>query len=214
MNENIVLIGAGGLGKEVVFLLERLNCYHIVGFLDDGLEKNSIVSGYPVLGDLSFAINLPQNTNIAICIANPRIKKMCYEKLKNLNFNFPNIIDKTVLLGKTVELGKGNILFPYTTYTADITLGDFNIVDIHSTIGHDAQIENYNTIYPNANISGRVRIGNEVEIGVGSQILQGLKINSNSTVGAGAVVIADVRSNCIVAGIPAKIIKKEGKSDE
>lgn len=49
-------------------------------------------------------------------------------------------------------------------------------------------------------------IGNNVFIGAGAKIL-GVKIGDNVTIGANSVVIKDVPDNCIVAGIPAKVVK-------
>jgi len=57
-------------------------------------------------------------------------------------------------------------------------------------------------------------IGNQCNIGYGSLILPGVKIGNNVVVGAGSVVNKDVPDNCIVAGNPAKIVKKDIELDE
>lgn len=54
----------------------------------------------------------------------------------------------------------------------------------------------------------KVDIGENVWIGAHSIVLKGVKIGDNSVVGAGSVVTKSVPSNSVVAGIPAKIIKK------
>lgn len=51
-------------------------------------------------------------------------------------------------------------------------------------------------------------IGNNVRISCGAKILGGVRIGDNVVVGAGAVVVKDVPSNCVVAGVPAKVIKQ------
>jgi serine O-acetyltransferase len=51
-------------------------------------------------------------------------------------------------------------------------------------------------------------IGNNVYIGAGAKILGDAVIGDNVVVGANAVVINDVPDNSVVAGIPAKIIKR------
>jgi len=53
-----------------------------------------------------------------------------------------------------------------------------------------------------------VHIGNNVWIGMGAIILKGVSIGTNSVVGAGAVVSRSVPANVVVAGNPAKIVKK------
>ena len=50
-------------------------------------------------------------------------------------------------------------------------------------------------------------VGNNVRIGSNSTILP-VKIGNNSIIGAGAVVTKNIPANCIVAGNPAKIIRK------
>lgn len=52
-------------------------------------------------------------------------------------------------------------------------------------------------------------IGDNVYIATGAKILGPIKIGNNVTIGANAVVINEVPDNVIVAGVPAKIIKKE-----
>lgn len=54
-------------------------------------------------------------------------------------------------------------------------------------------------------------IGNNVWIGAGSIILSGVKIGDGAIIAAGSVVNKDVLSNTIVAGVPAKMIKKRGE---
>lgn len=53
-----------------------------------------------------------------------------------------------------------------------------------------------------------VKIGNDVWIGGNCTILPGVVIGNNVIVAAGAVVTKDVPDNCIVGGVPAKIIKR------
>lgn len=50
-------------------------------------------------------------------------------------------------------------------------------------------------------------IGDNVYLSTGSKILGPIKIGNDVVVGANAVVVKDVPDNCVVAGVPAKIIK-------
>lgn len=56
--------------------------------------------------------------------------------------------------------------------------------------------------------SAPIVIGNHVFIGARSIILKGVTIGDRSIIGAGSVVSKDVPADCIVAGNPAKIVKK------
>lgn len=57
----------------------------------------------------------------------------------------------------------------------------------------------------------RAVIGNNVMICAGSIVIGNVDIGDNVTIGAAAVVTKDVPDNCVVAGNPARIIKKDGQ---
>lgn len=97
------------------------------------------------------------------------------------------------------ELGKG-VRFSY---------GGCGVV-IHSRakVGEKCIIGTCTTIGGRSKIYNVPQVGNNVYIGSGAKILGDVTIGSNSVIGANAVVLTDVPENCVVAGIPAKIIKK------
>jgi serine O-acetyltransferase len=53
-------------------------------------------------------------------------------------------------------------------------------------------------------------LGDNVSVKAGAKILGPITIGDNVTVGANAVVTKDVPSNCVVAGVPARIIRRNG----
>ncbi len=59
-----------------------------------------------------------------------------------------------------------------------------------------------------AGVSKSIEIGNGVWLGAGSMILPGVKIGDKAVVAAGSVVTKDVEARTLVAGVPAKTIKK------
>ncbi len=58
---------------------------------------------------------------------------------------------------------------------------------------------------------GSIAIGNNAWIGVGVTIMRNLTIGEGATIGAGSVVTHDVAPYDVVAGVPARSIKKKGK---
>ena len=55
---------------------------------------------------------------------------------------------------------------------------------------------------------GTITIDDDVWIGEHTLILSGVHINQGAVIAAGAVVNRDVEENCLVAGVPAKVIRK------
>ena len=72
-----------------------------------------------------------------------------------------------------------------------------------ATLNHDERPQFRQNIYPKP-----IKIGNNVWIGSNATILAGVTIGDGAIIGANAVVTKDVPKNTIVAGIPAKIMRK------
>ena len=62
-----------------------------------------------------------------------------------------------------------------------------------------------------SSISKPIEIGQNTLIGRRSMIMKGVRIGAGSVVAAGAVVTKDVPENCLVAGVPAKIVRRDIK---
>lgn len=210
--EPIVIVGAGGFGREVQWLIERINSkekeWEILGYIDDNLSTKEVINGYPILGKLDWFQKQERKLNVVCAIGSPLIRKEVLSKLQNYSeIEYPNLIDPSIEFFERVSIGIGNIICANNLLTVDIILKDFNIINLDCTIGHDVEINSYVTLYPGANISGNVVLEDGVEIGTGACIIQGKKIGRNTIVGAGAVVINNLPEKCVAVGNPAKVIK-------
>lgn len=56
--------------------------------------------------------------------------------------------------------------------------------------------------------AGQPRIGDNVTIYAGAKVIGSVRIGDRATIGANAVVNRDVDSDCVVAGIPAQVVKR------
>jgi acetyltransferase-like isoleucine patch superfamily enzyme len=110
--------------------------------------------------------------------------------------------------GKNITVGK-NVFFNIGCSFQDrggISIGDGTMIGMNvtiATLNHGLPLETRNVTYPSP-----VIIGDNVWIGSNATILPGVKIGDNSVVAAGAVVTKDVAANTVVAGVPAKELKK------
>lgn len=213
MEKNIVIFGAGGFGREVLWLIEEQNKvsdrWNIMGFVDDSDDiQGQYIHGYPVVGNCNYLLNYDKELYVICCIGNSCTRKSIIEKISsNPNLIFPTLIAPDVKYSSSVQFGKGCIICASSILTVDISLGNFVIVNLDCTVGHDAVLNDYVTLYPSVNVSGCVKIGSLSEIGTGTNIIQGKFIGENSIVGAGSVVIQDIPNRCTAVGCPAKPIK-------
>ncbi|MCM1486717.1 MAG: serine O-acetyltransferase, partial [Faecalibacterium sp.] len=86
-------------------------------------------------------------------------------------------------------------------------------------IGETTIIGDDCTIYQGATLGGTGKdhgkrhptIGNNVMIGAGAKVLGPMKIGDNSNVAAGAVVLSEIPPNSTAVGVPARVVKQDGK---
>lgn len=208
---DLYIIGAGGFGREVAWLVERINevnpTWNLKGFIDDNESLWGNVEGdYPVLGGCEYLKSL--GDVYAVCaVGSAKVRKIIIGRIKESNVKFATLIDPSVLVSKRVEIGEGTIICAGTIITVDIRIGNHVIINLDCTIGHDVDIEDFVTIYPSVNVSGNVLIGQCTELGTGTQIIQGKRITANSIVGAGAVVVKNIDEPGTYVGSPVKKIK-------
>lgn len=208
--QDIVIIGAGGFGREVAWLVEEINevkkTWNLMGFLDSSKKVGQIINGYSVLGDETWALEHP-DVEVVIAIGDPVVRKKIADKLQPKNIRFATLIHPDVSVHFSLNIGLGTIICKGSILTVNIDIGNHVIVNIDTTVGHDVTIEDFVTIFPSANVSGNVDIGSYTLIGTGTQIIQERKIGENVYLGAGSVVNKDIPNDSVAVGVPAKVIK-------
>ena len=211
--KDLIIIGASGFGREVAWLVERINKvspqWNLLGFIDDNeLIQNTEVNGYKVLGKTDDVSNFP-DAFFVCAVGASRTREKIINKIKDAKhgIKFGTLIDPSVEVSETIRIGEGTIICAHTIITVNINIGDHVIINLDCTIGHDAILEDFVTLYPSVNVSGATHIGKGAELGTGMQIIQGKTIGESAIVGAGAVVVKDIPANCTAVGSPAKPIK-------
>jgi acetyltransferase-like isoleucine patch superfamily enzyme len=123
-------------------------------------------------------------------------------------YSLPHIYSKYygVRFGKNVRITGKKVSFGGEPFLVEI--GD----NVTITPGvkfqtHDGGVALFRNQYPGINVFGRIKVGNDVFIGEDAMIMYGITIGDNVVIGARSVVTKDIPSDCVVAGVPAKIIK-------
>lgn len=211
--KKIAIYGAGGFGREVACLLNKINeaepTWELIGFFDDGFSIGTPVSHFgKVIGGIDELNAFPEELSVAITIGNPQTVLSIVSRISNPKVDFPNIISPTVYFSdpESFRIGKGNIIQKHCSFSCDVTIGDFNVMDGADVFGHDDVVGSFNTFMPAMRISGEVTIGNQNFFGVGSIILQQIKIGDEVRLGAGSVLMRKPKNGCLYIGNPAKKI--------
>lgn len=210
--KEIVIIGVGGFGREVKFLIDQINQidkkYTIVGFYDDAEDLQESYNGIDYLGKIEDLNNISEETAVVLGVGDPIVKSKIVSRLDNPNLYFPTLIHPTAIIGNDdVTIGQGSVICAGNIITCNIRIGDFVTLNLSCTVGHDTIINDFASFMPSVNISGDVIIHENVYVGTGAKIINQLEIGRNTIVGAGAVVSKSLPENCTAVGIPAKPIK-------
>jgi sugar O-acyltransferase (sialic acid O-acetyltransferase NeuD family) len=206
MRKRIVIVGAGGFGREVFQLIDKQK-YEPVGFVDHRSDDNNLPS--PIIGDDSIISQLKDRYKVShVCIAlgNMERRRIVTENALEAGLLLPPVIHPgSVILSQDLIEG-GVIIYPNVVVMNECTIGRGVLLNSGVTLGHDVKIGEFSSISPGVHVAGRIEIGKEVLIGIGSSIKENVKIGNRAIVGAGSVVLNDVPDDTTVCGIPAKAI--------
>lgn len=210
--KDIAIYGAGGFGREVACIIDKINeeepTWNLVGFFDDNLSlKGQMVSHYaPCLGGIDELNAYNKELAIAITIGSPKTVEKIVSNITNAFIWFPNIVHPNFVKADelTFKMGKGNIIQRDCKASCDVTLGDFNVLNGNTALGHDVIIGSFNTFMPAARISGQTTIGDRNFFGVGCIVLQQMKIGNEIRLGAGSVLMTKPKDGFLYLGNPAK----------
>lgn len=213
--KNIAIYGAGGLGREVYCMLERLReCdngrWNFIGFFDDGKVINEKISHYGnVLGGINELNSWKTPLDIVLAFGKPITISIIKSKIVNPLISFPNIVEKSSFIAdeQSFKMGEGNIIGGMCCFSVNTTIGSFNLFNGFISCGHDVQIGDYNVIMPGARVSGDVRINTYNLIGSDSFILQGIKIGKDVTISPLSALLTNPKDGKTYIGNPAKIFK-------
>jgi sugar O-acyltransferase (sialic acid O-acetyltransferase NeuD family) len=209
--KDIIVLGAGGLGQEVAWLVEEINdCKHewnLLGFLDSHPSvKDMTLIDYPVLGSFEDAYKYP-NAQFVVAFGDPRMRKKVVDIVSEFNVDWATLISPTVRVHKSNKFGYGVVVGRYTDLTLDCLIGNHVMLNIHVVLGHRVEIGDYSIISPNVTINGGAKIGKCCSVGANA-FVRDITIGDYVTIGASSCVIKPVESECVVAGVPAIIIRK------
>jgi sugar O-acyltransferase (sialic acid O-acetyltransferase NeuD family) len=206
----IVIVGAGGFGREVLDVIEAINAaggnLEFQGFIDDGpVDEQLLARRAATLLGPSEALR-ESDVAYVVAIGSGSARRKVVETLSNGACKPAVLVHPASSVGADNQIGPGCILTAGCRVTTNITLGSHVQLHVNSCVGHDSTLGDFASVFPGATVSGNVTLGAGATIGTGANVLPGLTIGEGAFVGAGAVVTRDVEAEQIVVGSPAKPI--------
>lgn len=136
--KDLYIIGAGGFGREVAWIVERINSikptWNLKGFIDDNETLWGNTEGeYHVFGGCEYLSAL-EDVYAVCAVGSSNVRKKIIEKLKDTSVKFATLVDPSVLYSNSVKIGEGAIVCAGTIITVDVNIGDHVIVNLDCTI--------------------------------------------------------------------------------
>ncbi|WP_404473097.1 acetyltransferase [Microbacterium aerolatum] len=213
MTDRIVVVGAGGFGRETLDVIEACigagDSIEILGVIDskpreidlDRLSARRIA----YLGTESDWLNeMRGDERYVVAIGSPSVRRAVAERMSETGLSPRTVIHPRAVIGSQSELGAGVVIASGVQVSTNVTLGNHVHLNPGCIIGHDALLHDYVSVNPGAIVSGSVVVGQGALLGAGSMILQGLNVGEGSTVGAAACVTKAVDAGTTVIGVPAR----------
>lgn len=217
MNTPIVIIGAGGFGREVLDIIRDQHLvgaaadkgWDFLGFIDDGQPPADRLDRLGVchLGGMDTLTDLPEGTTYAIGVGNGAARRDLADRATTAGLTPATLVHSSATIGADVDLGPGTVVCAGVRITTNIRIGRHVHLNLNSTVGHEAILHDYVTVNPLAAVSGDVTIGEASTVGTTACINQGITIGAGSMIASGSAVNKDVPDSVLVAGVPA-IVKK------
>jgi len=214
MVQSVVIIGAGGFGREVLDIIDAINQqkpqYEVLGYIVDPQygSPGTVINDKPILGAFDWLAGHADSVS-AICGVGPSHQRYnLVRRAEAVGCRFVSIIHPSAILTRWVRLGEGTIITAGCILTNQIWVGRHVHLNLACTVGHDVHLGDFATLAPGVHLSGNVTLAEGCYIGTGANIIEKLQIGRWSIVGAGSTVTKDVPANTTAVGVPARIIKE------
>ena len=194
----MLIVGTGGMGKEVLGALVTYTETEDICFFDDDKDIPNVLFGkYNVMHSLEEAREYLEKTDnkFIAAVGHPRLRAKLTRKFEAIGGILANIICSDVFMFPFNDQYQGLFAHPGVGISHGVKLGKGCVLHINASIGHDTNVGDYVTIGPGAAVVGPCEIGGYTYIGSNATVLPNTRVGENAIIGAGVVVDRDLAAN-------------------
>ena len=205
--DDLILIGAGGLAREVAAAVDAGHRYRILGIVDDDESlRGTTIDGRRVLGGIDQVL-WDRSSHLVICTGHGRVRRRIVEKLAAHDIGisrFATIVHPSVHVPPSCFVGVGSVLLAQVALTADARIGRHVVVMPNATVTHDDVVGDFATLCAGVSLAGGVTVGQGAYLGANASVRQYLRVGKDSTLGMGSTLLEHLPDGETWAGVPAR----------
>lgn len=206
------------------FIKDSVKTTPVKAYIDGNLTGISSES-IEIYGSENFFVLFGESTDVEAFIKNnkDKINKYKIEWTKR-NSAIPMLdvrniearIEPGAIIREGVTIDKNAVIMMGAVLNIGAEIGEGSMIDMNAVVGARGKIGKNVHVGAGAVIAGvleppssdPVILEDNVLIGANAVVLEGVRVGAGSVVAAGSVVTQNVESGVVVAGTPAKVIKK------
>ena len=205
--ENIVIVGAGALGREILLMAEDVcrdnSALAIKGFLDrDAKALAGFSTPVGIIGDDDYQID--PDDRLVLAMADPKLRLKLAARFAAKGAKFLTLVHPAAMVTRTATLGEGVTVAPFCHVADCAQVGAYVFLNVYASVGHDARVGAGCFFGPYATVNGFSEVGDGVLLGTHAVVTPSTKVGAGAKVGAGSVVYKPVPPNHLAIGNPAK----------
>ena len=163
LNNNLLILGAGGYGHVVREIAEDSGIFDKIDFLDDSSplaigkfgDAEKFLKGYP---------------NAVVALGNAELRLGYIEKLRAAGFQIPAIISPRAYVSKSAKIGNGTIVEPFSAINANSEVGIGVLLRCGSVIDHNAKVGDFCYIDCGVVVKANNSVGFKMKIAANSVV--------------------------------------------
>ncbi len=150
-------------------------------------------------------------THFVVCIGaeNGFARWKTAQRLQQLGLKSLSLLHPRAFVDPTARMGEGSQIMPGAVVHKFTRVGAQALLNTGCVIDHECELGRGVHVMGSAAIAGRVLIGDFATIGTNATVLPNLRVGRGALIGAGAVVTSDVGPLEVVAGVPARLLRKQ-----
>lgn len=205
--EDVLIIGAGGFGLEVLQYARDSNAqgwpYRVSGFIDDTLGVGTDVDQGVVVMGTSDDTEL-MGGRVIIAVGEPAARAELAKKVLAIGGRFVTLVHPAAYVAPTAQVGEGSVICPFALVGARSAVGRNGVVNVYASVGHESMLGSHCVLSPYSALLGRSSLGARSFLGVHASLGPGVRIGPDSKVSAGSFARNDAEAGSLVVGNPGK----------